>query len=122
MLIKKFEDLPVWQDARILAKNIYSLTSKEKFKKDFGLKEQIQRASASILSNIAEGFERQSNKEFVNFLNYAKGSAGELRAQLYLTYDIGYITEREFNETVRQILLISQQISNFVKYLKKHLK
>ena len=122
MQIKRFEDLKIWQEARILAKSIYTLTSKENFRKDFGLKEQIQRSSVSVLSNIAEGFERQNNKEFVNFLNYAKGSAGEVRAQLYVIYDVGYIAENEFKESIKRVTAISQQLSNFTKYLKKHLK
>lgn len=121
MKIEKFEDLKVWQDARILVKEIYSLTMKERFRKDFGLKDQLQRSVVSILSNIAEGFERQNNKEFVKFLIYSKGSAGEVRAQLYLSFDLEYITEKEFENANRKVLEISQQLSNFIKYLKNNL-
>ena len=80
--IYKFEDMEVWQNARSLTKKIYICSSNGKFSKDFGLRDQIRRASVSIMSNIAEGFERGSNKEFIQFLFIAKGSAGEVRSQL----------------------------------------
>ncbi|HAX62422.1 MAG TPA: four helix bundle protein, partial [Elusimicrobia bacterium] len=89
MKIERFEDLKVWKYAKDLAIEIYKLTLNEKFRKDFGLREQIQRSSVSILSNIAEGYERNNNREFIKFLVYAKGSAGEVRAQLHLAYSIG---------------------------------
>lgn len=121
MKIERFEDLRIWQDSRSLTKSIYSLTSAGKFSKDFGLREQIQRSSVSIPSNIAEGYERRNNREFVNFLGYAKGSAGELRTQLYVAYDVGYITKEAFFDNINRVTYISQQLSNFIKYLKKHL-
>ena len=121
MKVERFEDLEVWQKARILVKEIYTLTMNDKFRKDFGLKEQIQRSAVSILSNITEGFERQNNKEFIKFLIYAKGSAGEVRAQLYLAFDLEYITEKEFECANRKVLEISQQLTNFIKYLRVNL-
>jgi len=97
MAIQKFEDMKVWQDTRILTKNIYSMAKKKYFNKDYGLRDQIQRASVSIMSNIAEGYERDNNKEFIKFLGYSKGSAGEVRNLLYVALDQKYISEDEFN-------------------------
>ncbi len=118
MKIERFEDLPVWIDARKLVAKIYSFTNTARFSKDYGLRDQIQRSSVSILSNIAEGFERENNKEFVIFLKYSKGSAGEVRAQLYLAFDLGYISESDFRTSLNNIVSISKQLSSFIKYLK----
>jgi four helix bundle protein len=122
MKIQKFEDMKVWQDAREFVKLIYKSTSNEKFKKDFGLRDQIQRASVSIMSNIAEGYERDSNKELIRFLIIAKGSAGEVRSLLYVANDLGYLTENEFSNHYESSLSIIKQISNFIKYLKERSK
>ncbi|KAB2847645.1 MAG: four helix bundle protein, partial [Ignavibacterium sp.] len=92
MKVKTFEDLQVWQDARTFVKSIYELTSLENFRKDYDLKDQIQRAAVSIMNNIAEGFETDNNKEFRNFLGYAKGSAGEVRSMLFVAIDLNYIS------------------------------
>jgi four helix bundle protein len=121
MKIEKFEDLPVWKEARKLVGKIYTLTNTGLFSKDFGLRDQIQRSSVSILSNIAEGFERENNKEFILYLKYAKGSAGEVRAQLYIALDIGYIRENEFKLILENIISISKQLSSFRKYLKANM-
>jgi len=86
--IEIFEDLKVWKSSRVLVKTIYNLTSYALFSKDYGLKDQIQRASVSIMTNIAEGFERDNNKEFIRFLLYSKGSAGEVRSLLYVAKDL----------------------------------
>ena len=94
--IKRFEEIKVWQEARELAKMVYNATSQGGFAKDFGLRDQIQRASVSVGSNIAEGFARNGNKEFVKFLWIAKGSATEVQSQLYTAMDVGYITDAEF--------------------------
>ncbi len=91
-----FEDLPVWQNARELAVSVYKTTSKGKLREDYGLKNQIQRAVVSVSSNIAEGFERGSKQEFIQFLYIAKGSCGELRSQLYIAADLGYIEKNDF--------------------------
>jgi len=121
MKAKSFEDLPVWQDARRLVNMIYKLTSLNKFQRDYGLRDQIQRAAVSIMNNISEGFERDNNKEFVKFLGYAKGSAGEVRSMLYIAYDLNYITEDMFNSNYNKSIDIIKQISNFKKYLRKYL-
>ncbi|MBK7227794.1 MAG: four helix bundle protein [Ignavibacteriales bacterium] len=119
MKVNSFEDLKVWKDSRILVKSIYQLTSDGKFSKDFGLREQIQRASVSIMNNIAEGFERNNNKEYVKFLGYSKGSAGEVRSMLYVAIDLGYISQDSFSVHYQMAINIITQISNFIKYLKK---
>ena len=87
MQVKNFEDLEIWKDARALTRAIYQLTSDSKFSKDLGLRDQIRRASVSIMSNIAEGFERGGNQEFIQFLYVAKASCGEVRSQLYVAMD-----------------------------------
>ena len=94
--IERFEDLIAWQKARILTKEIYEITRTGEFAKDFGLSGQIQRATVSIMSNIAEGFERGGRGEFHQFLSNAKGSAAEVRSQLYVALDIGYLDKRDF--------------------------
>ena len=92
----RFEDINAWMRGRALVKDVYSLTSRGAFVRDYGLKDQIQRAAVSICSNIAEGFERRGNAEFVKFLWIAKGSAAEVASQLYHAKDLGYISEEEF--------------------------
>ena len=95
-VFKTFEEINAWQNARELVKDVYAMTGSGDFSKDYGLKDQIQRASISICSNIAEGFERRGNKEFINFLWIAKGSAAEVCSQLYNARDLGYITDKGF--------------------------
>ena len=119
MVIKRFEEMKMWQDARVLTKRIYDATAVGKFSKDFGLRDQIQRASVSAMSNIVEGYECDNNKEFIKFLGYSKGSTGEVRSLLYVALDNLYINETNFNELKEQCILILQQISNFEKYLRK---
>jgi four helix bundle protein len=119
MAIQRFEEMKVRQDARILTNNIYSLTKNKYFTKDFGLRDQIQRAAVSIMSNIAEGYERDNNKEFIKFLGYSKGSVGEVRSLLYVPYDQSYISEIEFNNLKESAINISTQIAIFTKYLRK---
>lgn len=116
--IEQFEDLQVWQKAREIAKAIYLQTQKEKFAKDFSLKDQINRSAGSIMDNIAEGFERGGKKEFIQFLFIAKGSAGELRSQLHRAFDKEYITKQESEKLISEALQIGQQLSGFIKYLK----
>ena len=120
MKSKTFEDLKVWQDTRAFVKLIYELTASDSFKKDYGLKDQIQRAAVSIMNNIAEGFERNNNKEFVVFLKYSKGSAGEIRSMLYVALDLNYISKSTFEEYYENVIKIITQISNFIKYLKNY--
>ena len=120
MKSKTFEELKVWQDSRAFVKSIYELTSSNNFAKDYGLKDQIQRAAVSIMNNIAEGFERNNNKEFVIFLKYSKGSAGEIRSMLYVALDLNYISKSTFEEYHENVIKIITQISNFIKYLKNY--
>ncbi len=96
--VQHFEDLVAGQKARVLTKRIYAATRQPAFSKDFGLRDQIQRASVSIMANIAEGFERHGLKEFHQFLSIAKGSCAEVRAHLYVALDAGYLSESEFSE------------------------
>jgi four helix bundle protein len=115
---KRFEDITAWQKSRELTNDIYSATSKGNFSKDFGLKDQIRRASVSIMSNIAEGFERSGTAEFAQFLATAKGSAGEVRSQLYVAIDQGYITESAFEALANSATQISRMISGLMDYLR----
>ena len=101
-MAEKFEDLIAWQKARVLTRTIYEITRQGNFAKDFGLSGQIQRAAVSIMSNIAEGFERNSLGEFHQFLSIAKASCGELRSQLYVALDVNYIKESEFSQKLAQ--------------------
>ena len=117
--IKRFEDIESWKKARKLTKDIYEITSSGQFARDFGLKDQIRRATVSVLSNIAEGFERGGDKEPVRFLAMAKGSCGEVRAQLYVALDQEYLSLNDFNELARNATEVSQLISGFMKYLKQ---
>ena len=115
--IEKFEDIKAWQKARELSKEIYLLTNKGDFSKDYSLKDQVRRCSVSVSSNIAEGFERQSDKEFSRFLYIAKGSCGELRSQIYIALDINYINEEQAQEIQNKAIEISKMISGLIKYL-----
>lgn len=117
--IKQFEDLDVWQKARMICKKINDLTKKENFRKDFSLVDQIKRSSGSAMDNIAEGFERDGNREFIQFLNISKGSIGETRSQLYRAMDYGYISEQDFEINKAECLSLSKQIRSFSDYLKQ---
>jgi four helix bundle protein len=121
MKVKAFEDLQVWQDAREFVKSIYELTSLNNFCKDFGLKDQIQRAAVSIMNNISEGYERDKNREFIKFLGYSKGSAGEVRSMLYVAFDLNYISNDQFRISYDKAVRIITQISNFKKYLRNYI-
>jgi four helix bundle protein len=100
--IKKFEDLIAWQKARELTREIYTITRQGDFAKDYGLAGQMQRAAVSIMSNIAEGFERGGRGEFQQFLSIAKASCAELRSQLYVALDIGYVDQNRFSKLLEQ--------------------
>jgi four helix bundle protein len=114
---KSFEEITSWQKARQFNKRIYEVTENQNFKRDFDLVRQIRRASISISSNISEGFERNTDKEFIHFLYIAKASAGEVRSQLYLASDLNYIEKVEFEELFKNVSDISKLISGFIKYL-----
>lgn len=115
--IERFEDLEAWKISRELTREIYRASKNELFVRDYGLRDQICRASVSIMSNIAEGFERGGNKEFSNFLSIAKGSAGEVRSQLYAALDQNYISENEFNLLYNKSTQNSRVIAGLMKYL-----
>ena len=108
MKIEKFEDLIAWQKARILTKKIYEITNEGDFARDYGLRDQIRRASVSVMSNIAEGFERFNKKEFHYFLNVGKSSCGEVRSQLYICFDVGYISNEKFVELKNDCIELSK--------------
>jgi four helix bundle protein len=115
--ITRFEDMEVWQSSRELTRQIYNITHNEMFSRDYGLSNQMRRASVSIMSNIAEGFESRTTLLFKDFLGRAKSSAGELRAQVYIAKDIEYINETEFSTLVKLCEKCSRQISRFIQYL-----
>jgi four helix bundle protein len=117
--INSFEDINAWQEGREFNKSIYQITENDRFIKDFDLKRQIRRSSISITSNIAEGFERNTDKEFMYFLYVAKASAGEVRSQLYLALDLRYIEEDDFLKLKEQIENVSKMLSGLIKYLNK---
>ena len=117
MRITRFEDLTIWKLSLKVTRLIYDLTSQNKFVKDFGLKSQIQRAIVSVSSNIVEGFEKNNNNEFIRYLKIAKGSIGEVRNQLYISRDINYINDKEFNYLNDLLLDLSNQIGKFISYL-----
>lgn len=116
--ILRFEDIDGWKMARELTKDIYSISATGNFAKDFGLCNQIRRASVSVMSNIAEGFERDGNKEFCNFLSIAKGSVAEVRSQLYVALDQGYISENEFQAIYTKAAENGRVIAGLMKYLR----
>jgi four helix bundle protein len=114
-----FEDIEAWQKARVLTRKIYSAANQSSFSRDFGLRDQIRRAAVSIMSNIAEGFERGGTKEFVQFLSIAKGSAGEVRSQLYVALEQGYIDDGAFENLFNLATETSRMIAGLMNYLKK---
>ncbi len=117
--IERFEDIIAWQKARVLTKEIYSCTNVGQFARDFGLKDQIQRSSVSTMSNIAEGFERGGDKEFVQFLSTSKGSCGEVKSHLYVALDQGYITPVRFEGLYGQATEVSRLVSGFMTHLRE---
>jgi four helix bundle protein len=114
---KRFEDTDIWKHSRILCNDIYSVSEHGSLSKDYPLKDQMRRAAISIMSNVAEGFERTGNRELINFLSIAKGSCGELRSHLYLVKDRRYITEAALDPLMDRCMTISRMISGFMKYL-----
>ena len=117
--IDRFEDIESWKRARIVTQKIYELSSNGDFSRDFGLKDQIRRSSVSIMSNIAEGFERDGNREFANFLSIAKGSCGEARSQLYVALDQNFITTEDFEWTYDHLSQTGRMIGGFMNYLRE---
>ena len=118
--ITRFEEIDAWVTARELTRLIYALTDQGNFAKDFGLKNQIQRASVSIMSNIAEGFESRTQARFIDYLGHAKASAGEVRCQLYIAMDLSYMNQEQFKQVFDLADKVSRQIYNFMNYLETH--
>ena len=117
--VKNFEDLEVWKNARSICNDIFRLKETTDLKSDYKLYNQINGSSGSIMDNIAEGFERNGTREFIQFLAVAKASCGETRSQLYRGLDRNYITEEEFEILRNKLTLLSKQISSFINYLQK---
>lgn len=115
--LTRFEDIAAWQKARMLTRRIYQVTGQGAFARDYELRNQIRRAAISSMSNIAEGFERDGNNEFRQFLAIAKGSAGEVKSQLYIALDAGYLSQDEFAELYRLASETGQLIGGFARYL-----
>ena len=118
--ITRFEDIEAWKTARELTRIVYSFTEQGQFAKDFGLKNQIQRASVSIMSNIAEGFESRTQAQFLEYLGRSKASAGEARCQLYVAMDLKYINQEQFEQVFNLADKLSRQIARFMSYLETH--
>jgi four helix bundle protein len=120
--IQHFEDLEAWQSARKLTKRIYRASGQGAFAKDFPLQDQIRRAAISVMSGIAEGFESNTNELFVDRLGRAKASAGEVRSQLYIAYDQGYLRENEFDELKNNTEEVTRQITGLVDHIESIIK
>jgi len=119
MKINKFEDIKAWQEARIFVRSIYDCSNRNReFSRDLRFKSQVTSSATSIMSNIAEGFSRRSNKEFIQFLFIAKGSIAESQSQLYTSLDLKYISQEEFESFYRQLDKIARLISKFISYLR----
>lgn len=116
--IKRFEEIKAWQEARELAKMVYSMTCHGRFSRDFGLRDQIQRAAVSVGSNIAEGFARSGNKEFAKFLWIARGSAAEVQSQAYIATDIGYLSSGQFSSIYDKAQSCSRMIYSLIKSIR----
>ena len=119
MRIEKFEDLEIWQEARAFCKYVYEITSLGKFASDFRFRDQFRSSSGSIMDNVAEGFGRGGNKEFLQFLFIAKGSCYESRSQGYRAFDYTYITEEELNIVLEKTDIIGKKLNSLINYLKK---
>jgi four helix bundle protein len=117
--VERFEDLKVLQAARESVAAIYEISANGSFSRDYALRDQIRRAAVSVPSNIAEGFSRHSNKEFIQFLFFAKGSAAEVQSQLYTALDQEHISQEQFDKTYGQMDVVAKQISRFITYLRK---
>ena len=116
--VERFEDLEVWQKARDIVNAVYQASSPAAFSKDYALRDQIRRAVISVPSNIAEGFSRRSNKEFIQYLFVAKGSTAEAQSQLYTALDQGYISKETFDSIYETLDIVAKQLSRFITYLK----
>jgi four helix bundle protein len=118
MKLTRFEDLDCWQEARNLVNSVYRVCRVIELKKDYSLSDQVKRAATSIMANIAEGFSRKGNKEFIQFLFISKSSAAELQSHLYVALDQGYIDQAQFDEIYEQANKTAMIISGLIKYLR----
>ena len=118
--IKRFEDIEAWRIARELTSQLYTVTDKGEFARDFGLRDQVRRAAGSIMHNIAEGFDAGSNAEFIRFLNYAKRSCTEVQSELYVALDSRHLTQTQFNTLYEQVRLTRAKIGAFIQYLERY--
>src|SRR5215203_6022493 len=118
--ITRFEDIESWKTARQLTNIVYDMGTQAGFNRDFGLRDQIRRASVSIMSNIAEGFESRTDIQFINYLGHAKASAGEVRSQLYVALDLKYISQEQFNEAYELADKTARQVNRFAAYLESN--
>ena len=116
--VERFEDLLVWQKGIALVKRVYVITAGGKLSRDYGLRDQMRRAAVSIPTNIAEGFERASRKEYLNFLNIAKGSAGELRSLVQVALEVGFLNEAEYQSLREDVMELSRYLFNHIKALR----
>jgi four helix bundle protein len=117
--IKRFEDLEVWKESRLLNKKIGALIQEQKFENNFRFINQVEGSSGSIMDNIAEGFERGTRAEFIQFLGYSKGSCGELRSQLYRAFDRSYLEMNQFEDLLKMVSRISAMLQGLIVYLQK---
>jgi four helix bundle protein len=117
--IERFEDIEAWKAARVLTNKIYSVSGDGIFSRDFGLRDQLRRAAVSVMSNIAEGFERGGDKEFLHFLSLAKASSAEVRSHLHVALDQEYLTPSQFQELTSQAEMVGKMLAGFMGYLRK---
>jgi four helix bundle protein len=116
--IQRFEDIEAWKEARALVRMVYEATNQAPFKNDRGLRDQIQRAVISVMSNIAEGFVRRTNREFIVFLGYSLRSTAEVQSQLYAALDLHYISDNQFKSLTAQCSKVAKMLQGFIRYLK----
>jgi four helix bundle protein len=119
-MAERFEDLRAWQTARSLTNGVYALTRRDRFENDFALKDQIRRAAISVMSNISEGFESRTRRQFINYLGTAKASAGEVRSQLYVAHDQDYLNAGEFENISDRADKVSRQLYLLIRHLKQN--
>lgn len=117
MTIHQFEDIESWKAARVLAAKVYEMSNRGKFRADFGLRDQIQRAAVSIMANIAEGYGRGGKPEFIRFLRISRASALETQSHLYVALDLGYLSEADFETLHKQALAVTRLVGGFINYL-----
>lgn len=116
--IERFEDIEAWKAARELTKQIYSVSKEGQFSRDYGLQDQIQKATTSIMANIAEGFDGGSDREFIRFLGYSMRSASEVQSHLYVALDQRYIDEKEFTALYEKTVTVKSLVRGFIRYLR----